>query len=112
MAGSKKIQKIWKASSNSSAGFMVTPDSVVMAGSASSFIAIGSNGTSIAGPVSFLSLSDQVRRAGLFTEMNDFIKMVPSTIVTPIPPLVPFPPLSFVSNAIRGLAFIVAMQAG
>ncbi len=108
---SKSNFKVWKASRESAAGFMVTPDTAVMAGSPKNFIAINSTGTHISGPVSFITSSDMIRKGGLFVEMNDFIRMVPSTIVTPIPPQIPIPPIALFSNVAKTMPFVLAMAA-
>lgn len=108
MASEEKI-RIWKATSDSPSGFMVTPDAVVMAGTKSNFIAIDNNGTNIAGPISLMSSSDQIRQGGLFVQMNDFIKMIPGTIVTPIPAQIPFPPIALVANIAESMPFLLAM---
>ena len=95
MASEAKI-KIWKATRNSKTGFMVTEDAVVMAGSKSNYIVADDNGVNIAGSISLMCSSDQIRSGGLFVSMNDFIKMIPGTIVTPIPQSLPIPPVKMI----------------
>jgi hypothetical protein len=109
MAASKKNFKIWKASRDSKAGFMVTPDFTVMAGSESAFIAVSKEGTHISGPVSFITTSENIRTAGLFVGMNDFIKMIPSTIAMPIPSQLPIPPVAMFTSIAKSLPFMLAM---
>lgn len=108
---SQSTFKVWKSSSDSAAGFMVTPDTAVMAGSPKNFIAIDSNATHIAGPVSIVTSSEQIRQGGLFIQMNDFVRMVPSTIVTPIPPQVPIPPIALFASIAKQMPFVLAMLA-
>jgi hypothetical protein len=112
MAVPKAKYKIWKADKNSAAGFMVTPDSVVMAGAKNSFFASNKEGCFISGPLSILATSENVRRAGLFVEQFDFMKMIPSTIVTPIPMQMPMPPVSLFTSIAKSLPFVLALLSG
>jgi hypothetical protein len=111
MATPKAKFKIWKADTSSAAGFMVTPDYAVMAGSENAFFSASKEGCFISGPLTLISTGDQVRTAGLFVGMNDFVKMIPSTIVTPIPSQIPFPPVAFFSSILKSLPFALAMLA-
>lgn len=111
MAVSKAKFKIWKADTGSAAGFMVTPDYTVMAGSKDSFFAASKEGCFISGPLTLISTGDQIRKAGLFVGMNDFVKMIPSTIVTPIPEQIPFPPVAFFTSVAKSLPFALALLA-
>lgn len=112
MAVPKSNYKIWKASKDSKAGFMVTPDTAVMAGSKSAFFAASKEGCFISGPISFITTGEQTRRAGLFVGMNDFVKMLPSNIMMPIPDLIPVPPVALFSSMALSLPFMIAMLLG
>jgi len=101
--------KIWKATSDSPAGFMITPDSAIMAGNADNFIAVSDLGTAIGGPVSFLTTSENIRQGGMFIQMNDFLQMIPKTIVTPIPSLIPFPPVAFFAGIAMVMPTVLAL---
>lgn len=101
----KKEWKIWKATDEAKAGIMVTPDTVKMIAGPDKFIAIDSNGISINGPLSINSSSEQIRQGGLFVQMPDLIRMIPPTIVTPIPSQVPIPPLAFIA----GIALMIPL---
>lgn len=108
----EKRFKIWKCSNDSAAGFMVTPDSVVMAGTSKNFIVIDEHGTNIAGPVSMMTSSDQIRQGGLFTQSPDFLQMIPSTITTAgVNTLKPFPPVALfasIAEVMPGLLILMA----
>jgi len=41
--------------------------------------------------------------------MNDFVQLIPQTVVTPIPNQIPFPPLGFATSIARDLPFFLAM---
>jgi len=111
MATPKATYKIWKADLNSAAGFMTTPDFSVMAGSKSAFFAVSKKGCFISGPLTLITTGEQIRKAGLFVGMNDFVKMIPSTVVTPIPEQIPFPPVAFFTSVTKSLPFALAMLA-
>jgi hypothetical protein len=109
MVASKKDYKIWKSGRDNEAGFMITPETAVMAGSKSAFIAIDKAGTHISGPVSFITTSENIRVGGLFVGMNDFVKMMPSNIVLPIPSQLPIPPVALFTSLALSLPFMMAM---
>ncbi len=108
MASEQKV-RIWKAIPESKAGFMVTPDMVVMAANSQNFIVADQSGVNIAGPVSFMTTSEQIRQGGLFVQMPDFIRMVPSSVVTPIPPQVPFPPVALIAAVALTMPVLTAL---
>lgn len=111
---SKRNYKVWKATPESVAGFMVTPEAVVMAGSRTNFFVSGKGGNVISGPISFLTTSEQKRNAGLFVELPDFVKMIPGTIVTPGAAVqqIPFPPVQFFAAIAVSMPFIAALALG
>lgn len=109
---SKSRYKVWRATPDSAAGFMTTPEFTAMVGSKSSFIVVNDRGISISGPISMITTGEQVRQGGLFVKMNDLIQMIPSTIVTTVPNIIPFPPIAMVTHVMKTLPFVLAMLAG
>ena len=103
--------KIWKGSKDATAGAMITSDSAALVGNEQNFIATNGLGTTIAGPLNLMTLSENIRVGGLFVQMNDFVRMIPSTIVTPIPPQIPFPPVAIFANVALTLPFLLALKA-
>lgn len=103
--------KIWKATPDSDSGFMVTPENVVMAANDKNYIVVDEHGTNIAGPISFMTTSEQIRQGGLFTQMPDFVKMIPGTMVTPIPQGFPFPPVALIASVALTLPSLLALMA-
>ena len=82
----------------------------MMIGNERNFITASNLGLSFVGnSVSFVCLSEQKRNCGVFVEMNDFIRMIPQTIVTPIPSQIPFPPIALPLAMLVGLPFFIAM---
>lgn len=111
MANTNKF-KIWTADSKSAAGFMVTPKAAIMAGSPKNFIAADETGVAIVGrSISLATTGENIRQGGIFVGSPDLMAMIPSTSVTPLPNLIPFPPIAMVSSIIQGLPFFMAMLA-
>lgn len=102
--------KIWKASADSDAGFMVTPEYVVMAATDKNYVVVDEHGTSVAGPISFMTTSENIRQGGLFTQLPDFVKMIPGTMVTPIPQGFPFPPVALIASVAENLPALLALM--
>jgi hypothetical protein len=102
----EKKYRVWVVGKDANAGFIATPNWVGMA-SNKNYIAVDENGIAIGGRgISLNTSSESVRRGGLFVNMNDFVRMIPGTIVTPIPPQIPFPPLGLI-NVVRGILPII-----
>lgn len=109
---SKKDYKIWTAVKGGP-GMMVTPEEAYLVGSRTNFVAASKSGVSIMGnSITIGTISENVRQGGLFVGMNDFVRMIPSTIVTPIPPQIPWPPLGMITTVLKDLPFFLAMMAG
>ena len=102
--------KIWRATKDSEAGFMITPEIAVMAANKNVFIAAAKEGLFLSGPLSIVTMGSQVRRGGLFVEQTEWLKMIPSTMVTPIPQVLPIPPVALFSTIAKSLPFILAMM--
>ena len=108
---SKKNFKVWIATKESEAGFMVTPKSAVMAGNDKNTVIAHETGVYIGGggPVSFNTTAENIRMGGMFTQMNDMVRMIPPTALTPFPPQIPFPPLAMPSAVTSELTFFMAL---
>jgi hypothetical protein len=104
-----KITKVWKVSGSTETGFMVTPDTVVMAANEKNFIVVDQNGVNISGPLSIMTTSDNIRQGGLFVQQNDFVKMIPGTIVTPIPQHIPMPPVALFASIAKSIPILMAL---
>jgi hypothetical protein len=107
--GGTERYKIWRATSEAEAGFMVTPDLVSMSGNKNNSIIVDKSGVSVAADsVSFNCMSDNERHGGMFVKQNDFIQMVPKTITTPIPSQMPFPPFGMIMGIMKDLPVFLA----
>jgi hypothetical protein len=111
MADQEKNIKVWKATPDSPAGFQIEEKAAYMIGSRTNFIAASDVGIVLSSSkgISFNTTSENVRRGALFIEMNDIVKLIPTTLVTPMPAQVPFPPLAMVSNILRDMPFFMSM---
>lgn len=107
----KKKVKIWTAARDSSAGFMITENKAFMVADRANHFVASPNGAIITGKSVVLNTtSENIRNGGLFVKMNDLTQMVPTTLVTPMPGQIPFPPLGFVTAMVKDLAFMIALM--
>lgn len=108
----KKI-RVWRASKDATAGIMLGENFAVLAGTKSNFVVASDTGIGISGKsISMITTSENIRHAGLFILTNDFLRMIPQTLVTPMPSQVPYPPIGLVSNIVKDLPFFLALLAG
>jgi hypothetical protein len=101
--------KVIRTSSASVASVMLEDTSVSIIGDKRNFITCNADGIIIRGPVSFVSEGERRRYGGLFTDMNDFVAMIPSTIVTPIPQKLPMPPIFPIISLAKDVTFFMAL---
>lgn len=108
-----KYIRIWKVSKRSTAGVMITERSASLIGNKNNFVAADETGVSIIGSsINFGVLSENQRHGGFFVKMNDFVQMIPTTLVTPVPNQIPFPPLGLINSVMKDMPFFMAMAAG
>ena len=107
---STKNIKIWKATNKSNAGMMVTERAAFLIGTSKNFVVASDKGVGIAGKsISFMTTSENIRQGGLWIQMNDFAKMIPSTLISPLPYQIPFPPAGLITSVAKDLPFFLAM---
>lgn len=108
---SSKTVKIWKASKTSNAGMMITEKSAFLIGGRNNFVAVGDTGVAVVGKsIAFSTTSENLRQGGLWVQMNDFVRMVPQSVVTPMPSQIPFPPIGLVTSVMKDLPFFFALM--
>jgi hypothetical protein len=100
--------KVFAASSNAKAGIELSEDSAALVGDSRHFVIADDRGTTIKGPVSIVADAMSIRRGGLFVGLNDFLHMIPSTIISPIPNQIPMPPMHGIINLQKDLTFFLA----
>jgi hypothetical protein len=101
--------RVYKSSQSAKAGIELTEETVAVAGDSRHFIVVDGRGTTIKGPISLITDAMGTRRGGLFVGLNDFMHMIPSTLVTPIPAQVPIPPIQGLVGIAKDVAFFLAM---
>lgn len=102
--------RVWKASRKSVSGIELTEDSAAIFGDKSNFILTNPKGIFMKGPISFIAGGEEIRTGGLFVYGNDFLRMIPSTIITPFPSILPIPPAFEVPNIEKDVAFFVSLM--
>jgi hypothetical protein len=107
MAGSRS--RVIRTSDTSKASVYLQDDSVSIIGDSRHFIVCDDKGVTIKGPVSFVSDAMGRRQAGLFVGINDFLEMIPQTLITPIPSKIPFPPVFALVNLATDVAFFASL---
>ena len=108
MAKNPKARVI-RTSDKSKASIYLEDNAVSIIGDSRHFIVCDDRGITFKGPVSFISDSLGRRTGGLFTGINDFLEMIPQTIITPIPSKIPFPPVFAIQNIVTDLGFFMAL---
>ncbi len=104
--------KIWKVARDSKAQFNVYHDKVVMMGDDNHFIQVNQRGTTIKGPVSIVAGTESIRTGGIFAQLPNMVKMIPSTAYTPIPDQIPVPPIHIAIDMAADVAFFMALLPG
>lgn len=109
----KKHVRIWTAVKDAQAGIMVTEKKALVIADRNNYFAATPNGSVITGKsIVFNTMSENVRDGGMWTRYNDLVQMIPTTLVTPMPAHIPFPPLGFAMGILDDLPFFLAMAAG
>ncbi len=101
--------KIWKASLESPAQLAVTSESSTMVGGENRYIKVNKNGTTIYGPVSIVAGTESIKTGGMFVSLPNLVKMIPSTMVSPIPDQIPSPPLNVAFDLVEDVSFFALL---
>lgn len=109
MAVEDTTTRAWKATRDAEAGLFISKDRALLAGDSKHFVAVDRNGVTTKGPTSDVSLSTERREGGLFLGLGEFMEMIPSTIVSPIPNKIPVPPIVGIVNVLADVAFFAAV---
>jgi hypothetical protein len=107
----KNKGKVWRINSNSSAFFKIEDEAAYMASAVGTFIAVDNAGITFRGNTSFMSTGEGQRTDGLFINTPAMLRMIPSTIVTLIPAVLPIPPLGFVKTMVQAVQAVAVMSA-
>ena len=109
MSSDRRV-RVWRVSKESKAGMEVTENAAIIAGDRNNFVAAHQSGVTLMGKsINFGCSSENQRHGGFFVRMNDFVQMVPTTLVTPMPAQIPWPPFGLASSIIKDLPLFLAM---
>jgi len=109
MASKNPKTRVFRVSPASKASILLENDKVSIIGDSRHFMVADERGITLKGPLSIVADSMNIRRGGLFVGINDFLEMIPSTIVTPIPQKIPYPPVFMAANIAMDVAFFMAL---
>lgn len=101
--------RVWKASRQSVASIELSENSSAIFGDRNHFVLTNKKGTFVKGPISFIAAGNEIRTGGLFVYNNDFVRMIPSTLITPFPQVLPVPPMFEIPNIQKDLAFFLSL---
>jgi hypothetical protein len=101
--------KILRASPKARASIMLKENSISLVGAGGkNLMVLDDRGTTIKGSMSLIAGGPSIRQGGLFVNMPDFLSMIPTTIVTPVPIRVPLPPFEGLASLAKDVAFFTA----
>ena len=103
-----KTARVWKASKNAVAGVQTTETFAALIGDKRNFVLVDNKGIYLRGPISIIADAANIRRGGLWVGISDFIHMIPSTLFTPFPAQIPFPPIFAVTDIKDDVAYFQA----
>jgi len=104
-------RRILRASKDATASLDLSNSFAKLVGNEHNFVAVGPDGIYLKGNISIITDGLGTRKGGLFVGTPDLLRMIPSTIVTPIPPHLPIPPVTLVGSIVKDLAFFLALLA-
>jgi len=100
--------RVFRTSKVAKAGLFVEEGAISIVGDKRHFVVADSRGITIRGPISMVTTSESIRKGGLFVGLNDYLEQLPSTIISPLPRNVPFPPVYMVANVVKDIALFMA----
>lgn len=101
--------RVIRTSDKAKASVFLQENEATLVGDERNFVVADDRGITIKGSVSFVSDALSRRQAGLFTGINDFLELIPQTIVTPVPSKVIMPNTFAVINIAKDLAFFMSL---
>lgn len=102
--------RVWRAHKDSRAGIKLQSESIEIIGDARTGIQVGPGGVVVTGKSFAIgNTSDNIRTGGFFIMPDDFVSMIPSTIVTPLAMRSPYPPVGLPIVMLKLLPPIMAM---
>lgn len=105
MSGTKTV----KSGHDASAGVVVAKNAARMHGNKDNYVMTDERGTTINGPLSFVSGSDQMRFGGLWTMSNQLRLTLPSTMATPSPVMTINPPIRQFTGIMKEATVMISL---
>jgi hypothetical protein len=109
MSDEKKRIRIWRAAPEAEAHIKLEEGSVTIAANSRTFINVDEGGITLRGDVSMASVGPGRRTGAFFIEQFEFADMIPKTMMTMIPSVLPWPPLGFLVSAVNGVTMALAL---
>ena len=100
--------KVWRSSRTSKAAMTISEDQGAIV-SGDNIVAVNKNGITLSGPISITADAMNIRKGALFVGLNDFMSMIPSTLITPFPQQIPMPPIGGIINLTRDVVFFMSL---
>jgi len=98
-----------KSDNDAGSGVVLAKNTVRMHGNEDNYVMADERGVTINGPVSFVSGTDQIRFAGLWTMSNQMRLSLPSTMATPTPVMAINPPISSYTGLMKESAVMISL---
>lgn len=105
MSGTRTL----KTGHEASAGVVVSSNTARMHGNKENYVMTDERGTTINGPISFVSGTDQLRFGGLWTMSHQLRLTLPSTMATPTPVMTVNPPISSFTTLMKQSAVMISL---
>lgn len=105
------MAKTIKDTPEAAAGLVVGTNAARLMGKRDHYVAVDERGTTINGPVSFVSSPQQIRMGGLWTFNNPLTMSIPSTLATPSPVLIVNPPVKQVASLMKDAVIMMGLLA-
>ena len=102
--------KVYRSSTAAKAGLWVTDTKAALVGDEKNFIIADNQGLWLKGSQSWIGLSHNIRVAGFWTLLPDALRMMPSTIVSPLPVQRPDPPTTAIARLAEDSAYFMAIM--
>ena len=103
--------KTIKSDATSEAGVVIAKNVVRMHGNKDNYVMTDEKGTTVNGPISFVSGSGQMRFGGLWVMQNEMMLSLPSTMATPTAVMTINPPVAQLAN-LMGEAVVMMKLLG
>jgi len=101
--------KTIKSDADAEAGLVVAKNATRIHGNKDNYVMADEKGVIVAGPVSFVAGSAQMRFGGLWVMNNEMQLSLPSTLATPHPVMVINPPLKQLAGIMEDAAIMMQL---